>query len=1237
MTIVRDVLERDLSRQIEEIIKLDQRDQQVVFNEIAEYVPTGEIIRQYKELLHAILDGRRDPTEAVGVWVSGFFGSGKSSFAKNLGYMLANEEVLGQPAGELLARRLGDPVLADLIRNVNAQIPTEVIMFDVMLDRAIKRQGQEPLAEIVYTVLLRHLDYAEDFALAELEIELEGEGRLEAFEREIATRFAAQVNMTERTPHEVWQRVRKGASSINRASAALHGLDPSTYPTADSWVQQVIAKPADVTVRLVVERAFALMWRRRPGKALLFVIDEVGQYVGRSDDKIEDLRALVEQFGKEGRNRANARRIPAPAWIVVTSQEKLDEVVANLDSKRVQLARLQDRFKHHVDLSPADIKTVASKRVLDKNERGRAELAALFAQGQGALNSLAQLERTNRRDDVDEAEFIQYYPYLPHLIDLSIDIVSGLRLQAGAPRQIGGSNRTIIKQAYEMLVNERTKFAERPLGDLVTLDLIYDLVEGNLSTEKRKDIGDIATRFPNDPWPRKVAAAIALLEFVRDLPRSDQNIAALLYPRIGAPSTSEDVKRALQALEEGAYIRRTEEGYKLQTQQEKSWETERTSIDPSQKERNDLLRTTLKRIADERIKPYTYRGNRSFRIALSADGITIADGQIPLALRIADDAEEAAELVESAVYDTRIPTHESEIRWIVTLTREIVDTQVDVLRATRMIARYEQVRAQGSANPIELALLNEERNRQQRAEATLERLVGDAIAAGVTVFRGTTKRAGELGSSLEEALRALLDAVVPYLYPKLDLGAKTVKSGDVEEVLKAANLNALPQVYYDGANGLGLVKSDAAGRRTIDTDAEIAREVLRYLQQQHAYGEKVTGRMLENTFTGLRYGWDAEVVRLVLAALLRAGAIEVTHQGRRYRNHLDPLARAPFSGAQAFRSASFAPREVVDLKVLVTAAENLERLTGAEVDVEEEAIASRLKGLAQSELQALLPVDAQLAAHGLPGRDVLAEYRETLQEALDAPSDDCVRLLAGQGKTLLEQRDRARQIREDVQSRLTALLSARYALRELWPHVVHRGPHSNEAGDSAEALRAAFDSGDIFGRSRDLQTWDAAIRCDWAETYAGRHTKRKELYAEAIEELKRRSDWEALGPAADATAEERAHVEQLQAAILYELQRRVCGATTLDDAGRCETCHTTLDQLDSDIAAVDGFKAQALERLWQAIQPAPVDGEPPLQRLRVVDLARGPISGEEDLDDFLQRLRDRVIELLATGGRVVVE
>src|SRR5215831_18539816 len=139
MKTIGDLLTRDLSRKIEEIIQVDQADEQSVHAEITEYVATDSIRDQYHHLLKAVAEAPADPNESVGVWVSGFFGSGKSSFAKNLGYALQNRTIVGNKFADLFKEQIKRDAennvvaqqISDLLDLINAKTPTEVILFEV--------------------------------------------------------------------------------------------------------------------------------------------------------------------------------------------------------------------------------------------------------------------------------------------------------------------------------------------------------------------------------------------------------------------------------------------------------------------------------------------------------------------------------------------------------------------------------------------------------------------------------------------------------------------------------------------------------------------------------------------------------------------------------------------------------------------------------------------------------------------------------------------------------------------------------------------------------------------------------------------------------------------------------------------------------------------------------------------------------------------------------------------------
>lgn len=1255
MQTIRDLLSRDLSEPIEEVIKLDQQDEQTVYNEIQEYVATDRIKQQYLEILQAIADAPGDPTEGAGVWISGFFGSGKSSFAKNLGYILANREVLGHSSSQLFVEKLEQQSpndhrvarIADIVNFVNARFDAHVIMFDVQVDRAVRR-ATEPIAEIMYTVLLRELDYAQDYDVADLEIELEGEGRLADFVRACSAMYGDRVSQPEAdvavprtlpdvSPAEyaVWSIVRKGAQRIQRASAVLHEIDPTTYPMADTWAAS-LQRDSDVTIRTLVDRTFELARRRRPDHAVIFVIDEVGQYVARSAEKIENLRAVVEHFGQESKNRVLAGRAVAPVWVIVTSQEKLDEVVAAIDDKRVELAKLQDRFVIRIDMAPADIREVATRRVLAKKPEAETLLQRRFEETAAMLRTHTRLERTARDFSIDGAEFVQFYPYLPHYIDLSIDIISGIRLEAGAPRHIGGSNRTIIKQAYEMLVSDRTKLAEAPLGTLVTLDRIFDLIEGNLSSEKQKDISDIAQTWPGNPWPLRTAKAIALLEYVRDLPRTEANLAALLYRELGGDYPLDEVKEAVDLLRDAQFIRQTEQGWKLQTAQEKSWMVERNAHSPNLKEQHDVLEDQLRAIFSKpSLTRYRYGNLRNFRVGVAWDNrsITSGDAQVPLVLHVADGPEVFREVCARVREDSRAKSHGNETFWVMSLVPEIDDVIAEIYRSRQMVGKYEQLRAQSKITKEEASTLAAEKSEVLRLEERLRERLETALASGRGFFQGVAKNGADLGSSLNTILKAFFDFAVPDLYPKLEMGARPLKGTEAEEILKAANLNGLPKVFYSQPEGLELVTKED-NRYVVNLNAPIAKEVLDYLSREHSYGNKVTGRTLENHFGGIGYGWEREMLWLVLATLLRGGAIEVTHQGRRYRNHLDPQVRTPFGGTNAFRAASFAPRKAPDLRTLVGAARRYEALTGEEVDVEETAIAQAFQRLARNELEALLPVEATVRAHDIPVMDVLREYYTTLETVLNSASDDCVNMLAGEGASFQKLRDKVATIRKATDKQgLARLERMRVTTNDLWPALKSEGLNGKLA-DRAQVLKEHLENGTFYQTSAEVEEALTTIQGLYEHLYESRHEQRTAAFSEAVDDIKAQQSWLQLFPTVEDPEEEREQSE-LQRTLLKPLTDRICDDFSLRDGTlTCQACKASLAEMESDLAAVNSLRSRVLLRVQELAAP-----EETVERVRVSEIAGmgEMLSSPEDVDQLLEELRDHLLKLLASGVKVILE
>jgi hypothetical protein len=225
---IKTLFANDIDRRIEEVIKVDQTDEEILRDEIDEYVVTDAIRAALHRCLRRLSRDAEQAHDGIAVWVSGFFGSGKSSFAKMLGLAIANRPIVGEPAADRFAERAGDKKLQVLLKaTINEQIPTHAVIFDVSTDRGI-RSGNQTLTEIMYGLFLQSLGYAKDLDLSELEIGLEEKGRSPR------SRMSTRASSRRTGPREGQGRLR-----AVRGEPRDPRLEPDTYPMADSWVKAV--------------------------------------------------------------------------------------------------------------------------------------------------------------------------------------------------------------------------------------------------------------------------------------------------------------------------------------------------------------------------------------------------------------------------------------------------------------------------------------------------------------------------------------------------------------------------------------------------------------------------------------------------------------------------------------------------------------------------------------------------------------------------------------------------------------------------------------------------------------------------------------------------------------------------------------------------------------------------------------------------------------------------------------
>lgn len=1175
---IKTLFANDIHRRIEEVIKVDQTDEEVIYDEINEYVVTDAIRTHYATIFEAYRDTPNRPHEGIAIWVSGFFGSGKSSFAKMLGLSVANRIAVGQSTADRFADRSGDKKLKVLLKGINEKIPTHAVIFDVSTDRGI-RSGNQTLTEIMYGLFLQSLGYAKDLDLSELEIGLEEKGQLGRFEQEYKRVF-----------NKEWSAEKgKVAFALSEASRVLQILEPDTYPMADSWVKAVKNK-ADITPGKFAERATELMKRRKPGHSLMFVVDEVGQFVARDVQKMLDLQAVVQQLGVKGRGKH---------WVVVTSQEKLGELVSGLDDKKIELARLMDRFPLQVHLEPSDISEVTSRRVLSKNAGAQAILGKIFDDHRARLAEHTRLTADIRLPELSRDAFIELYPLLPYQIDLIIQVVSGLRTQGGASKHVGGANRTIIKLAQQLLINPAVNLAEQEAGQLVRLDHVYDLVEGNVGSEVRAKIAAIP-RLVEHPLAQPVAKVICLLQYVKSVHRSAENIAAALHGEVRADSQLASVKEALRALEAAQQVRQGDDGYRIPSPAEDDWERLRNGISPKPGDAHRLYQEVLSGFWQPQ-PSHTLYETKAFKAGLSIQGRELTAGDMVFQLHLAEDGSDFSALVSEL--RTRSQQERKHVFWAISLTSAIDRELVELFRSKEILARKER-ETKGEDTP---AMIIEERGRMRRHSDELRRLLKAAALSGRIYFRGNDRSPGDRTTDVGKAAAEVLGIVLPEVFDRFkEAAAKAteVKKG-TDALFTAENLKGLPSVF----SSLGLLR-DERGQVIFCTESGPLKEVLERVDERANYGDTASGRLLVEEFAKEPFGWDFEVVRLLVLSLLRAGKIEATSRGQTIDAVTTVEARETFSNNNVFRQASFRPKKGIEFGELVKASEAFRDTFGSDAkELNAGAIVAELRREIARREDGVTSALGKLTMNRLPGSAMLESAAGQMKGILRGSEESAIATFNAGHRVIKDAIKRASELEQLLDdARINDLERARRAHCSLWGFLGQEPDIADEIRQRAEALEDLLARETFFKELPAIERHTEALEVEYRKRFEEALGARVAAYASAFQELRRTPGW--------------AEIDEAR-------QRRL--AEPFEHGQKRTDEYVSISQLRADRDACSGRLASAIVELRRSI-----DGDR-IVSVKVGSYFAGGIESEEQLDAALSGIREECARLIGAGKKIIAD
>ncbi len=858
--LLSDLFERDVTRTIPPVVYFHEQSPAELKREVDEYIITGGypekddratpdgIHEQFVRLLAGIrreLD--KTQVELPACWISGYYGSGKSSFAKLLGLALDGLDL--EPGKSLSAALLAQDRSpnAQELRDAWARVLEKVKPMAVVFDVGSKARDEEHVHAVVVRQVQQRLGYSKTSNLvAEYELKLELEGLSDAF-----------MDKVQEVHGKPWSALKDSQLVEDEFSRVMHALRPDLFHDPMSWVDSRAgsAYGSKRSADEAVEAVHHMLAKRYPGRTLFIVVDEVSQYVHENTERMLALQSFVSALGQ---------RMKGKAWLLATGQQKLEEGTG----AGASIAKLKDRFPPalRVHLGVANIRDVVHKRLLRKKGVVEGDLRALFQQHRAELSLYAY-----KGEDVSETAFVEIYPLLPKHVDLLLDITTGLRSRSTRMQGDSYAIRGLLQLLGDLF--REKGLANREVGWLITMDLVYDVLHSALGPDVQLTISRALEHCAktSSKLGARVVKAVAMLEMIQEREKTTADLVArCLYERLGQGSIASDVQKALDDLVGHGFLASSEKtGYKIESAAGQEWQRDRDFYQPTAENVSELVRRRLLEILGND-KP-SLDGMEVPWLALYSDGLSARD------IRLKDERKHTVVTVdfqytndkaEEWVSRSNGEGYKNRFVWLIGSMGDVKSYATKALQSSRMIARYDSNEA--SLAEDTRRLLVEERNREASLTRELRDAIADAFMKGHFFFRGRQKLPADLGQTFNKALSAYGAEVARALYPQPM--TFSVKESDILFLIESKDLSAPPPVL--GEEKLGILKLDS-GRYEAACSGRLPTDVLAVVKEHGA----VEGATLLQQFGSPPHGIAPDLVRATVVGLLRGGKVRVVIPG----------------------------------------------------------------------------------------------------------------------------------------------------------------------------------------------------------------------------------------------------------------------------------------------------------------------------------------------------------------------
>lgn len=589
---------KSINREIKPVVKPGQVDDATVKLELQEYVVTQELQKHFAAFFSNYRLGIGADTDRIGVWISGFFGSGKSHFLKMLSYLISDQKVDGKPALDYFIEdnKITDArVLADI--RAAESVGTDVILFDIA---SKSRTSSAAKRDVITMVFLRafneKLGYSYQYPrMADLERKLDAEDKL--------TKFRDRIEELEGIE---WSEAVAGIDLAQDSfvqAMAEQGI--MSEEAARSWCDRV-GEEYSISTEDFAKLVRKHIESKGDDHHVVFCVDEVGQYIGDDSKMMLDLQTLEHDLAVQCHGKA---------WILVTAQEAIDkiQVVNNVD-----FSKIQGRFDTRLSLSSSDVAEVVKKRILKKNDAAQAELEAVYTEKMDALDTIIKFsgEMLEMKHFKSAEDFADVYPFVPYQFNLLGKVLDAIRLFSSPGKSISYGQRSMLS----MYLSTAKSVQNQEEGILIPFNAFYQGLSALVDHETSTAITEAQrSEFLNPDqnetcFEVEVLKVLFMIKNVQEFKAPTvQNIATLMVSRMDEDryQIEKRVEIALKKLVQAQLVQNLGDNYTFLTNEEQEVNREIANRHPENSEMNRELATL---IFDENYRAdkyrYPYLGNR---------------------------------------------------------------------------------------------------------------------------------------------------------------------------------------------------------------------------------------------------------------------------------------------------------------------------------------------------------------------------------------------------------------------------------------------------------------------------------------------------------------------------------------------------------------------------------------------------------------------------------------------------